>query len=105
MQRTTIVSTETLAALIEAHASMAAWYYELWRVLREGGVATTPDEAVRKRFVARLAEDFPDLAPVASSIAAPRLYVPPPPAVPPPAFVVAVPPPPEGPPPDGAASR
>ena len=82
MSRTVIVSTETLSQLIEAHASMAAWFYELQRVLREGGPVRTPDEAARRAFTSRLAADFPEIATVARSIESPRLYVPPPPTVP-----------------------
>ena len=82
--RTVILSEATLSALIEAHASMAAWHYELWRALREGSPPRTPDEATRQAFVARLAADFPEVAGTAKSIAAPRLFVPPPPSVEPP---------------------
>lgn len=85
--RTVIVSETTLAALLEAHASMAAWHYELWRALRDQSPPRTPDEATRKAFLARVAADFPEIAATAKGIDAPRLYVPPPPAVEPPAFV------------------
>ena len=81
MSRTVIVSGDTLAQLLEAHASMAAWYYELWRVIREGGPVRTPDEAVRKAFVAQLATDFPEIAAAARAIENPRVYVPPPPTM------------------------
>jgi hypothetical protein len=81
MSRTVILSAETVAHLVEAHASMAAWYYELGRALREGGAPRTPDEATRKSFLARVASDFPELATVARAIDAPRLYIPPPAAV------------------------
>lgn len=80
MSRTVIVSGETLGQLLEAHASMAAWYYELWRVIREGGPVRTPDEATRRAFVTRLASDFPEIATAARAIEAPRVYVPPPPS-------------------------
>jgi hypothetical protein len=80
MSRTVIVSGETLAQLLEAHASMAAWYYELWRVIREGGPVRTPDEATRRAFIARLASDFPEVAQAAREIEKPRVYVPPPPS-------------------------
>jgi hypothetical protein len=81
MSRTVILSAETVAQLVEAHASMAAWYYELGRALREGGAPRTPDEAARKSFLARVASDFPEVAAVARSIDAPRLYIPPPASV------------------------
>ena len=88
MKGTAILSQETVAALLEAHASMAAWYYELWRAKSQGGEVRPPDEAARKAYLARLAQDFPELAPIAAQIPAPRMYVPPPAiAVAPPAFV------------------
>jgi hypothetical protein len=77
--RTVILSEATISALLEAHASMAAWHYELWRALRDGGPPRTPDEETRRAFLSRLAADFPEVANVAKGIAAPRLYVPPPP--------------------------
>ncbi len=79
--RTVIVSESTLSQLLEAHASMAAWHYELWRALRDGTPPKTPDEPTRRAFLARLAEDFPEIAQTARAIDAPRLYVPPPPSV------------------------
>ncbi|MBK6517810.1 MAG: hypothetical protein IPG04_27750 [Polyangiaceae bacterium] len=81
MSRTVIVSGETLGQLLEAHASMAAWYYELARVIREGGPIRTPDDATRRAFLARLATDFPEIAAHARAIDNPRVYVPPPPTV------------------------
>jgi hypothetical protein len=81
MGKTVIVSEETVRDLLEAHASLSAWYYELWAGLRAANAtARTPDDAARAAFVERLAADFPELASVARSIKAPRLYVPAPPA-------------------------
>jgi hypothetical protein len=79
--RTVILSESTVAALLEAHASMAAWHYELWRVQREGGAPKPPDEATRRAFLSRVAADFPEVASVAKAIAHPRMYQPPPPIV------------------------
>lgn len=76
MQKTAILSTETLRTMLEAQASMAAWYYELWRVLREGGQVQFPDEAQRLAHLQNLAREFPEVASVASTIESPRLYVP-----------------------------
>jgi hypothetical protein len=76
MQKTVILSAETLRNLIEAHASMAAWYYELWRAHREGGPVVHPDEARRAAFVKNVAREFPELAALAASVEKPRLYVP-----------------------------
>ncbi|HTJ85279.1 MAG TPA: hypothetical protein VL400_26360 [Polyangiaceae bacterium] len=95
MSRTVILSADTVGAMIEAHASMAAWYYALWRALSEGKQPVPPDDATRRAFVARLAADFPELRAAANAITDPRLYVPPPPMVEPPAMVA--PPPPEDP--------
>ncbi len=87
MSRTVILSAETVGAMIEAHASMAAWYYALWRALSEGKPVDAPDEATRKAFVDRMVADFPELAGAAAAIPAPRMYVPPPPLVAPPPMV------------------
>lgn len=80
MGRTVILSEETVSTLLEAHASLAAWYYELVRALQTSTPPSLPDEATRLAFLARVAQDFPEIAAVARSIKAPRVYVPPPPA-------------------------
>ena len=81
MGKTIIVSEETIRDLLEAHASLSAWYYELWAGLRAANAtAHAPDDAARAAFVERLAADFPDLAAVAKQIRVPRMYVPAPPA-------------------------
>jgi hypothetical protein len=81
MGKTIIVSEETVRDLLEAHASLSAWYYELWSGLRAANAtARTPDDAARAAFVERLAADFPELASVAKQIRVPRMYVPAPPA-------------------------
>src|SRR3954466_11160165 len=80
MGKNIIVSEETLRDLLEAHASLSAWYYELWAGLRAANAtARTPDDAARAAFVERLAADFPEIAAVARSIQVPRMYVPAPP--------------------------
>jgi hypothetical protein len=82
MGKNIIVSEETLRDLLEAHASLSAWYYELWSGLRAANAtARTPDDAARAAFVERLATDFPEIAAVARSIRVPRMYVPAPPTV------------------------
>lgn len=88
MGKNVIVSEQTVRDLLEAHASLSAWYYELWAALRAGTAPRPPDDAARGAFVERLASDFPEIASVARSIQVPRMFVPPPPsfAVPPPAF-------------------
>ena len=79
MGKNVIVSEETIRDLLEAHASLSAWYYELWGALRAaGGSARPPDEAARAAFVERLALEFPEVASVARAIQVPRAYVPPP---------------------------
>ena len=81
MGKTIIVSEETIRDLLEAHASLSAWYYELWAGLRAANAAAhAPDDAARAAFVERLSADFPELAAVAKQIRVPRLYVPAPPA-------------------------
>jgi hypothetical protein len=80
MAKNVIVSEETVRELLEAHASLSAWYYELWAALRAvNATARTPDDAARAAFVERLAADFPEIAPIARSIRVPRMYVPAPP--------------------------
>lgn len=82
MGKNVIVSEETLRDLLEAHASLSAWYYELWSALRRAGTsANAPDDAARAAFVERIAADFPEVASVARSIQVPRMFVPPPPSV------------------------
>jgi hypothetical protein len=83
MGRNVIVSEETVRDLLEAHASLSAWYHQLWSALRAGQTAADPpSEAARAAFVERLATDFPEVARVARSIQVPRLYVPALPAAP-----------------------
>jgi hypothetical protein len=82
MGKNIIVSEETLRDLLEAHASLSAWYYELTTALRAAhGVARSPDDETRAAFVERLAIDFPELAAVARTIRVPRMFVPPPPTL------------------------
>ena len=87
MGRTTILSTDTLSALLEAHASMAAWYYELWAAARDGRAPAMPPDEARRAHLERVAGEFPDVAAIARSIHAPRMYVPAPPEVAPPLVV------------------
>jgi hypothetical protein len=80
MGRNVIVSEETVRDLLEAHASLSAWYYELWAALRAANAsARAPDDAARAAFVERLVGEFPEVAAVARTIHVPRLYVPAPP--------------------------
>ena len=87
MGKNVIVSEQTVRDLLEAHASLSAWYYELWAALRAGTAPRPPDDAARSAFVERLASDFPEIASVARSVKVPRMFVPPPPSydIPPPA--------------------
>lgn len=83
MGKTVILSEQTARDLLEAYASLAAWYYQLWGALRSGsGAPQAPSEAARAAFLQRLALDYPELAPVAKTIASPRPFLPPPPALP-----------------------
>jgi hypothetical protein len=82
MGRNIIVSEETVRDLLEAHASLSAWYYELSAGLRAmNGAVKSPDDATRALFVERLAKDFPEVASVAMTIGVPRMFVPPPPTL------------------------
>jgi hypothetical protein len=81
MGKNIIVSEETIRDLLEAHASLSAWYYELSAGLRAAnGTAKSPDDATRSAYVDRLIADFPEVAAVARTIKVPRMFVPPPPA-------------------------
>lgn len=80
MGRNVIVSEDTVRDLLEAHASLSAWYYELWAALRAANAtARAPDDAARAAFVERLAVEFPEVAEVARALRNPRMYVPAPP--------------------------
>ncbi len=82
MGKNIIVSEDTIRDLLEAHASLSAWYYELWSALRAAkATASAPDDAARAAFVERMAASFPEVASIARSIRVPRMFVPPPPAV------------------------
>jgi hypothetical protein len=84
MNRTVILSASTVAELLEAHASLAAWYHAFATASQTGTPVRTPDVPQRKAFLERVALDFPEIASVARGIDAPRLYVPPPPPTAPP---------------------
>ena len=76
---TVILSDETVKNLIEAHASMAAWYYAMSKALRDAGAGVhPPSDADRKAFVQSMAQHYPEIAAIAQSIDAPRAFVPPP---------------------------
>jgi len=80
MAKTVIVSEKTIRDLLEAHASLSAWYFEMSKALRAAKVvANTPDDKARAAFVPRLGQDFPELAEVVAQIDVPRVFVPPPP--------------------------
>lgn len=79
MARNIIVSEDTVRALLEAQASLAAWYHELSAALRAKGVVPhAPPDARRAECVAPLLTEYPDLASVVRQIHVPRLVVPPP---------------------------
>jgi hypothetical protein len=80
MGRNVIVSEDTVRDLLEAHASLSAWYYELWAALRAANAtARAPDDAARTAFVEHLAVEFPEVAAIARTLGTPRTYVPAPP--------------------------
>ncbi len=100
MAKTVILSEETIRNLIEAHASMAAWHYQMSDALHRAGVtAQAPSDEQRRARVAQVAMHYPEVATVAQTISAPRAFVPPPVIAAPAAVVqnegVVVAPPPE----------
>lgn len=78
MARTVIMSEDTVRALLEANASLAAWYHEFVRASREQTPVSTPGDVTRKAFLDRLAQDHPEVASVVSTMGVPPVYVPPP---------------------------
>lgn len=100
MAKTVIVSDETIRQLLEAHASLAAWYYQMAGALRDAGLGVQPpSDDQRRAFVKQAGQHFPEIAAVAQGLENPRPYVPPP-VVPAPASVtenegVEIAPPPE----------
>ena len=87
MAKTVIVSDETIRQLLEAHASLAAWYYQMAAALRDAGLGVEPpSDEQRRAFVKQAAQHFPEVAAVAQTLEHPRPYVPPP-VIPAPASV------------------
>ena len=85
---TVILSDETVRSLVEAHASLAAWYYQMSGALRSSGATVEPPtDEQRRAFVQQLGQHFPELAAIAAGVTQPRPYLPPP-VVPTPAQVV-----------------
>lgn len=79
MAKTVIVSESTIVHLVEAYASMAAWYYQMSAVLRDVGAGVhPPTDAQRAAYAQQMALHFPEVAHVAKGVTAPRPYVPPP---------------------------
>lgn len=77
MGKNIIVSEATLRDLLEAQASLSAWYYELSAALRaSGGTANVPGDRTRKAHLDRLAADYPEVAAIARDIVVPRPFVP-----------------------------
>ena len=72
-----ILSQDTVSALLEANAALAAWYYQLTSALQRGGVAVEPPSLdQRLAHLKQVALELPEVAGVASEIAAPRPYMP-----------------------------
>ncbi|MEZ4444082.1 MAG: hypothetical protein R3B72_33730 [Polyangiaceae bacterium] len=79
MAKTVIVSDETVRALIEAHASLAAWYYQMADALRQAGAGVhPPSDEQRRAYAQAMAQHFPEIAAVVAEVQHPRPYVPPP---------------------------
>lgn len=92
--------------MVEAHASLAAWYYQMAEALHSAGARVEPpSEQQRRAYVSQMGSHFPEIAHVTRTVTEPRAYVPPP-VIPAPAAVmenegVIAKPPPPSPPPDG----
>lgn len=78
MGRTVIVSEETLRSLVEANASLSAWYHEFVRASREQTPVSTPSDETRNAFLRRIGAELPELAQVVAGVGSCRVYVPPP---------------------------
>jgi hypothetical protein len=78
MGRTVILSEETLRSLLEANASMSAWYHEFVRASREQTPVAAPSDETRKAFLDRIALDLPEVASVVRELKTCRMFVPPP---------------------------
>lgn len=78
MARTVILSEDTLRALLEANASLCAWYHEFVRASREQTPVSTPGDVTRKAFLDRFAVEHPEVASTVSQMQVPPVYVPPP---------------------------
>ena len=83
MGKNVILPEQTVRDLLEAYASLSAWYYQLWGAVRSAnGNPEPPTEQARAAFLSRLAHDYPEIAAIAKDIPRPRPFVPPPPALP-----------------------
>lgn len=77
--KTVIVSEGTARELMEAYASLAAWFYQLSDAMRASGVGCEPpSDAQRQAYLAQLAAAYPELHAVAAALGVPRPYIPPP---------------------------
>ncbi|MBI4957847.1 MAG: hypothetical protein HY908_37930 [Myxococcales bacterium] len=111
MAKTVILSQDTLRALVEAHAALAAWYYEQSGALQRAGVAaaTQPSAAERLAHLRQLAVDFPEIGGFVATLGDVPPHVPTPVVIAPvtptenAGVAVAPPPPPPPPDPDGEA--
>jgi len=79
VSKTVILSEDTVTSLLEAHASLAAWYYQLAEAARDAGVGVQPpSDEQRAAYLAQVASHFPEVSQVAATITSPRPYIPPP---------------------------
>ncbi len=79
MAKTVIVADDTLKELVEAYASLSAWFYQMGDAMRREGVGCEPPtEEHRRAYVAQLASSYPELALVVGTIVSPRPFLPPP---------------------------
>ncbi|MEM9692997.1 MAG: hypothetical protein AAGA56_10660 [Myxococcota bacterium] len=79
MAGTVILSEETVRQLLEAHASRAAWYYQMAAVLRDVGAGVhPPTDEQRTAYLNAAGQHFRELQATIQQMGTPRPYVPPP---------------------------
>lgn len=77
--KTVILGGETARDLLEAYASLAAWFYQMSDAMRRGEAGCEPPSAAHRRaYLTHLASTYPELGAIIDTIEEPRPYLPPP---------------------------
>jgi hypothetical protein len=77
MAKTLTLSEETVRELVEAHATLSAWFLVLHRAVQTaGGTVRAPTDAERRACLERMAIDYPDVAEVVLAVEVPKLFRP-----------------------------